>query len=64
MGGGSGIKFDPKIEAFHNYRDNMHKNFKFNRVNVVRTLVFAVIIPSFLYLKIKQEVVCNLHFFT
>lgn len=55
----TGVKVDPKIEAFTNYRDNMHKNFRMNGPTIFKSLIFAVVIPAFLYLKIKQGSVCR-----
>jgi hypothetical protein len=50
----TGAKIDPQIEAFANYRDNMHKNFRFDRRNIFGTIVFAIILPTFFFLKSKQ----------
>jgi hypothetical protein len=52
----TGVKVDARIEAFTNYRDNLHKNFNIMKPsNMLKTIIFAGIIPAFIYLKIKQS---------
>ncbi|KAG2393180.1 hypothetical protein C9374_009757 [Naegleria lovaniensis] len=51
----SGVHPDPKIEAFANYRDNLHRNFKFTPKNTFYCIFFVGVLPYWFLTKLKQD---------
>lgn len=48
-------KEDATVESFASYRDNLHKNFRFNRVTIIRLLVLGIIVPGFFWTSIQHS---------
>lgn len=54
-------KHDPTVEALANYRDNLHKNFRFSKANIARLLALGILFPFFSWTATQMFLVSYLH---